>query len=199
MVPGETFSWRATALFDKPWATRRVILRSWSVSTASTFSLTDSFSSLPAGGRDATSLRDCIKVSGLSRIEIALQAPAAIAAARSPRATEAVKKTNRAGRFSAWTTASISDAVTSENPSSTSTTSGVRLRTASRQLAPSRQDATTLKSVCAANRDAKPCRTIGRRSAITSRMRRMSAPLAGISLYPAKQPRHRYPCNGVHF
>ena len=82
MVPGETFSRRAIALFDKPWATRRMISRSRSVSTAGTFSPNAPFSSLPAGarsGRGAASLRDCSKVSGLARIEIALQVPAAIA------------------------------------------------------------------------------------------------------------------------
>ena len=94
MVPWEMLSTRATSLFDKPSDTSRIISRSRSVSPASTFPVLAPLTSFPVGTRpgggsgsklmpSAASLRDCSKVSGLAHFEISLQAPAAIAAARS--------------------------------------------------------------------------------------------------------------------
>ena len=155
-----------------------MIVRSLTVRTARTLLPNDAIplASLPTLARSDpgfSSLSDWTSASDLAFIEIAPQAPVASALARSPQATVAVKNTSREERPLSSTTARMSEAVTSVNPSSNNTTSGVNLRMAARQLAPSRQHATTSKSGCASSSDTKPCRTMGRRSAITSRTRRM--------------------------
>ena len=180
-MSGTTPSTRAISLSDNPSATRSMIVRSLTVRIARTLLPNDAIplASLPTLARSDpgfSSLTDCTSASGLALIDIMPQAPVAIAVARSPQATEAVKNTSREERPLSPTTASMSDAVTSVNPSSSSTTSGVSLRMAARQLAPSRQHATTSKSGCAPNSDTKPCKTMGRRSAITSLTRCMNSP-----------------------
>src|SRR5215203_2879936 len=122
------------------------------------------------------SLRDRSIVSGLAYFEIALQAPAAIAAVRSWSLSDSVKNTSRVERFSALAMPRISDTVRSGSVLARSATSGASFRMASRQLVPVLHDATISKSRCAANTDFNPWRTIGWGSAITSRMQRLNVP-----------------------
>ena len=126
--------------------------------------------------RSVISLRDRSIVSGFAYFEIALQAPAAIAAVRSSSLSDSVKNTSRVARFSAFAMARISDIVRSGNVLARSATSGAKFRIASRQLVPVLHDPTISKSRCAANTDFNPWRTIGCRSAITSRMQRVNVP-----------------------
>ena len=86
--------------------------------------------------RSVISLRDRSIVSGFAYFEIALQAPAAIAAVRSSSLSGSVKNTSRVGRFSAFAMARISDPVRSGNVLARSATSGAKFRIASRQLVP---------------------------------------------------------------
>ncbi len=198
-VPWETFSWRAISLFDMPSDTSRTIWRSRCVSNPSIFSILAPSAALPFGERSwdcsgdarrsVISLRDRSIVSGFAYFEIAPQTPATIAAVRLSSLSDSVKNTSRVERFSAFAMARISDTVRSGKVSARAT-SGAKFRIASRQLVPSLHDATISKSSCAANTDINPCRTIGCRSAITSRMQRVDVPWsAGTSNIGLTSPR----------
>ena len=134
-----------------------MIWRSRCVSTPSIFSILAPSTSFPFGERSwdcsgdalmrsVISLRDRSMVSGFAYFEIALQAPAAIAAVRSSSLSDSVKNTSRVGRFSAFAMARISDTVRSGNVLARSATSGAKFRIASRQLVPRLHDATISKS-----------------------------------------------------
>src|SRR4030081_1644954 len=103
---------------------------------------------------------------------------------------DAEKNTSRVKRLSERAMARISSPVRSGIEMSRTAMSGAKLRIVSIQFGPSPQHATTSKSLCAASTLAKPCRTMGWRSAITTLVQRMgdSQPVPQLEPHKPRAP-----------
>jgi hypothetical protein len=185
MVPSETWSWRPTSLFDSPSQTSCMIWRSRTVRAVCKFSrvprgpdlcpFRSVISQIARGNSlspDATFRKQRSSNSGAASLGITPYAPRAIAVAVSRRSKDNEKKTTRVHKCSDLIAASNCSPLRSSRDVSSSAKFGDWSRMTSTHVFPSRQLATTLKSLSADKMLFRPHRITGWRSAITTLMQR---------------------------